>query len=66
MVSSTTAVGGTRRCVTLAAKDTLALEKWMTFLEKVGKTAVKRNCIALTRKCTAFGYHSRCRCCCVK
>lgn len=42
MVSSTTAVGGTLRCVTLAAKDTLALEKWMTFLEKVGKSAVKR------------------------
>ena len=36
MVSSTTAVGGTLRCVTLACKDTLALERWMSFLEKVG------------------------------
>lgn len=35
MVSSTTAVGGTLRCVTLAAQDNLALEKWTAFLEKV-------------------------------
>lgn len=35
MVSSTTAVGGTLRCVTLATKDNLALEKWTSFLEKV-------------------------------
>lgn len=35
MVGSTTAVGGTLRCVTLATKDTLALQKWTSFLEKV-------------------------------
>lgn len=35
MVSSTTAVGGTLRCVTLATRDHLALEKWTIFLEKV-------------------------------
>lgn len=35
MVSSTTAVGGTLRCVTFATKDNLALEKWTGFLEQV-------------------------------
>lgn len=35
MVSSTTVVGGTLRCVTLATKDNLALEKWTSFLEQV-------------------------------
>lgn len=34
-VSSTTAVGGTLRCVTLATKDNFAMEKWTSFLEKV-------------------------------
>lgn len=38
MVSSTMAVGGTLRCVTLATKDNLALEKWMSFLEQVGRS----------------------------
>lgn len=35
MVGSTTSVGGTLRCVTLAVRDDLALEKWTKFLEKV-------------------------------
>lgn len=35
MVSSTTEVGGTLRCVTLASENSLALEKWTSFLEKV-------------------------------
>lgn len=34
MVSSTTSVGGTMRCVTLAVQDDLALEKWTAFVEK--------------------------------
>lgn len=37
MVGSTTAVGGTMRCVTLAAPDDLALERWTVCLQKVRK-----------------------------
>lgn len=35
MVASTEAVGGVLRCVTLAVKDDLALEKWIHSLQKV-------------------------------
>lgn len=35
MVGSTEAVGGVLRCVTLAVKDDLALEKWIQCLQKV-------------------------------
>lgn len=35
MVASTEAVGGVLRCVTLAVKDDLALEKWIHGLHKV-------------------------------
>ncbi|CAN0207243.1 unnamed protein product, partial [Ectocarpus sp. 12 AP-2014] len=34
MVSGTAAVGGTSRCVTLATKDSLALERWTNLLEQ--------------------------------
>ncbi|CAM9311106.1 unnamed protein product, partial [Ectocarpus sp. 6 AP-2014] len=34
MVSGTAAVGGTLRCVTLATKDSLALERWTNLLEQ--------------------------------
>lgn len=36
MVASTEAVGGVLRCMTLAVKDDLALEKWIHCLQKVG------------------------------
>lgn len=39
MVSGTAAVGGTLRCVTLAMKDSLALERWTSLLEQVRVTA---------------------------
>lgn len=35
MVGSNTAIGGTVRCVTLAAKDDLAVQQWNKSLEKV-------------------------------
>lgn len=46
MVSGTAAVGGTLRCVTLATKDSLALERWTNLLEQVRVTT---HCLPLSR-----------------
>ncbi|CAM9471343.1 unnamed protein product [Scytosiphon promiscuus] len=51
MVSSTTAVGGTLRCVTLATNDNLALEKWTTFLEKAMSQAGQVAGASIFRAC---------------
>ncbi|CAM9623267.1 unnamed protein product, partial [Hapterophycus canaliculatus] len=51
MVSSTTAVGGTLRCVTLATRDHLALEKWTTFLEKAMSPAGQVAGASIFRAC---------------